>query len=120
MKAFMKDAQLFTLLLTLLLLSACMPATSIREVLDNPREYSGKKITVAGTVANVYSLFFIKYFELNDGTGVIGVITEKPLPKTGEHLKVTGTLQEAFSLGDKTMTVLVEKDPKQHATNNNQ
>jgi hypothetical protein len=57
----------------------------------------------------VFSLIFVKYFTLDDGTGSITVVTEKPLPAKGERLTVKGTVEEAFSLGDQTMTLIVEE-----------
>jgi DNA/RNA endonuclease YhcR with UshA esterase domain len=90
-------------------LAACAQIVPVREVIDHPREYVGETVTIEGNVAAVYSLIIIKYFELNDGTGTIGVVSSKPLPRKGEHLSVTGRLEEAFSLGDRSMTVLIER-----------
>ena len=56
------------------------------------------------------SLFVVKYFTLNDGTGSINVITEKPLPKKGQRIRVTGKVSELFSLGRETLLVLMEQD----------
>lgn len=50
------------------LISACMSTLPIRDVVNNPRDYAGKRITVEGTVTAVYSLVVIKYFEISDGT----------------------------------------------------
>lgn len=41
---------------------------------------------------------------------LLGVVSSKPLPKKGEHIRVTGRLEEAFSLGDISMTILLEDD----------
>ncbi len=92
------------------LITACAQMVTIREVVNNPRAYSGEAVTLEGNVTNAYSLVVFKYFELSDGTGTIGVVSNKPLPRKGEHVRVTGRLEEAFSLGDFSMTVLVEGD----------
>jgi len=47
---------------------------------------------------------------VNDGTGSIPVISQGILPVRGTNIKVTGTVQEAFSLGDRSMVVLIEKE----------
>jgi aspartyl/asparaginyl-tRNA synthetase len=99
-------------LLLLLFLAACATRTDIREILADPRTDDGKTVTVEGEVSNTLSLFVIKYFEINDGTGVIRIVSSKPLPVKGQRLKVTGKVQQAFSLGDQSVTVLVEDDPK--------
>lgn len=100
--------------LLLLLVTACdwIGTTSIGSILDKPREYADKKVTVSGTVTEIYSLLVIKYFVLQDETGQIAVISDKPLPRKGTHLKVTGTVREAFSLGDRQVMVLVEEEGK--------
>jgi DNA/RNA endonuclease YhcR with UshA esterase domain len=95
-----------------LLLAACAPATPIKNIIDHPRDYADKPVTVQGEVKNVFSLIVVKYFTLDDGTGNITVVTERPLPQKGERLKVRGTVKEGFSLGDQTMTLIVEEPPE--------
>lgn len=101
----------FFLSLLLLLPAACASRTEIRQILADPRTYEGKTVTIDGEVANSFSLVVIKYFELNDGTGTLGVVSDKPLPAKGQRLKVTGQVRQAFSLGDRNITVLIEKSP---------
>ncbi|MEO1766845.1 OB-fold nucleic acid binding domain-containing protein [Thiobacter aerophilum] len=95
------------------LLAACTTVTPIGEILTHPRDYAEKTVTVRGEVRSVFSLLFVKYFTLDDGTGTIAVVTERPLPNRGERLEVTGTVKEAFSLGDQTLTLIVERAPAQ-------
>lgn len=97
------------LLFLLLVVAACAARTDIGQILADPRAYEGKNVTIDGEVGNSFSLVVIKYFELNDGTGTLGVVSDKPLPAKGQRLKVTGQIREAFSLGDRNITVLVEK-----------
>jgi len=94
-----------------LLLTACAPVTPIKEITDHPRDYADKSVTVQGEVKGIFSLIFVKYFTLDDGTGSITVVTERPLPAKGEKLKVKGTVKEAFSLGDQSMTLIMEEPP---------
>lgn len=99
---------------TILFLSACdkiMPVP-IGKIKDNPREYSGKIVTIEGEVSKVFSFFVVKYFFLKDNTGEITIISDKPLPKVGTKLKVKGTVEEAFSLGDQQLLVVLEDDGK--------
>ncbi|MEO5574489.1 MAG: hypothetical protein ABIR48_08435 [Gammaproteobacteria bacterium] len=111
-------AKLTALLLAVCVcLVACAQMVSIREVVDHPRDYVGKEVTLQGNVTAVYSLIVFKYFELSDGTATIGVVTSKPLPRKGEHISVTGRLKEAFSLGDTSLTVLIERGAKGGFTN---
>jgi len=85
-------------------------ATPIKKILDNPRDYSGKTVTVSGEVTELFSLFVIKYFVVKDRSGEIIVMTQKPLPAKGSQITVEGTVQEAFSLGDQQLLVIMEKE----------
>jgi len=83
--------------------------TPIRKILENPRNYTGKTVTVSGEVTRVFSLIIIKYFVMRDSTGEVTIVTEKPLPKIGTKMKVKGTVEEAFAIGDQQLIVIFEK-----------
>lgn len=98
--------------LVILLSAGCsgLMATPIKKILDNPRDYSGKPVTISGEVTELFSLFVIKYFVVKDRSGEIIVVTQKPLPAKGSKITVKGTVQEAFSLGDQQLIVIMEKE----------
>ena len=84
-----KSLLLITLIFVVFLFSACDPvnrltATKIKDILDHPRNYENKEVTVYGTVTNAVSLLVVKYFEIQDDTGTIKVVTDKLLPTKGE------------------------------------
>jgi hypothetical protein len=54
----------------------------------------------------------LRYFVLDDGTGKITVITQKPLPKKGKKIRVKGEVKEMFSLGDTRALVIIEAPEK--------
>ena len=82
---------------------------SIGKVVEKPREYADRTVVVAGEVTEAFGLVFIKYFVLQDKTGRITVVTDKPLPGKGTEIKVQGIVREAFSLGDQRLPVLIEQ-----------
>lgn len=84
--------------------------TPIGKIIHDPRDYADKTVTISGNVKEVFGLVFVQYFILEDKTGSIPVVTDKPLPAVGAHLRVRGTVREAFSLGDKQLMVLVERE----------
>jgi hypothetical protein len=96
------------LILTLTACSALFP-TQIDKILANPRDYADKKVTISGTVTDTFSFLVVKYFTVTDDTGEMTVVSQKPLPEEGSTVKVTGTVKEAFSLGDQRMIVLIER-----------
>jgi hypothetical protein len=96
----------------LLFLTACGVAysvtpTKIQDVLDHPRDFEGKDITLSGTVTNSVSLILIKYYEIQDGTGTIKIVTDKLLPSRGEKLSVTGRMM-VVELGTERWVVIRE------------
>ncbi|MBZ5640388.1 MAG: hypothetical protein LAO51_16730 [Acidobacteriia bacterium] len=111
----MRPARAGAAVLALLWIVSCgLFATGIRNIRDHPRDYDGKTVTVSGEVKSATNLLVVKYFTLADSTGEITVITERPLPKAGNHLRVTGVVHEAFSLGDTSAVVIKESggEPK--------
>ncbi len=107
------------ILFSSLVLSGCgnLFSTPIGKILADPRAYAGKTVTISGEVTQVFSFVFIKYLKLKDKTGEIVVVTDKPLPKIGTEIKVKGTVQEAFSIGDQQLIVIVEQSkPRGEAT----
>jgi hypothetical protein len=101
----------FVIVFSSLILFCCsgLFSTPIGKILDDPRAYAGKTVTVSGEVTQIFSLFFIKYFRLKDETGEIVVVTDKPLPKVATEIRVKGNVQEAFSIGNQQLIVIVEQ-----------
>ncbi|OPY77455.1 MAG: hypothetical protein A4E65_02740 [Syntrophorhabdus sp. PtaU1.Bin153] len=86
--------------------------TKIGDIVNHPRDYAEKEVSIFGEVTETFSLLVVKYFTVRDGTGEITVITERPLPAKGEKIKITGTVKEAFSMGPTTSLVIVEVRPE--------
>ena len=83
-------------------------ATKIQNILDHPRDYENKEVTVSGTVTGSTSLLVIKFFEVKDDTGTIKIVTDRVLPQKGEKIRVTGRM-ESIELGFERVIVLREK-----------
>ncbi len=50
---------------------------------------------------------------MGDGTGNIWVVTSQPPPEEGREVSVTGTVQSAFEVGDRSLgKVIVETSRK--------
>lgn len=108
-KDFLKICLPFLLSILLIGCSGLL-ATPIKKIIDNPRDYDGKSVKISGQVTEVFSLVLVKYFVVRDKTGEIAVVTSRPIPKPGAEITVKGMIKEAFSLGDKQLIVLIEKD----------
>lgn len=99
-------------LLSLLLACNTIFATPIQKIIENPRDYSNKPVKISGEVAEAFGLIFVQYFVVRDKTGEIIVVTKRPLPKKGSKITIKGTVQEAFSIGDKQLIVILEDEGK--------
>lgn len=105
----MKVFRAIPLLLAVLAASCGLFPTSVEAIRRNPRGYDGKTVTVSGEVKEATSLVVAKFFVIDDGTGSITVVTDRPLPKVGTHARVRGVVHEEFSIGDKHFLVLEER-----------
>ena len=79
----------------LLLAAGASQAVRIRDLIDDPRTYVDRTVTIDGEVVGMLSLFVVKYFTVNDGTASINVFTAKPLPRKGQRIRVTGKVELA-------------------------
>jgi len=98
------------LVASLLACSGLFPM-KIKTIKDDPRTWDGKVVTVKGKVATSLHLFGLKYYEIDDGTGTIPVVTKGAVPKEGTTVRVTGRVDQAFAIGEKSLVVLVEAGP---------
>jgi hypothetical protein len=87
-----------------------LSSTKIRDIIDHPRDYANKEVTVYGTVTGSTSLVFVKFFELQDDTGSIKVVTNRVLPQNGEKIRVTGRM-DSIEFGPQRTIVLREQPP---------
>jgi hypothetical protein len=88
-----------------------LTAAQIKDILDHPRNYENKELTIHGTVTESASILIAKYFVLQDNTGSIKVFTDRVLPKKGEQLTVTGYM-DSIEIGPERWIVLREKSSK--------
>ncbi len=88
--------------------STKLTTTKIKDIVDHPRDYENREVTINGTVTGSASLFVVKFFEIQDDSGTIKVVTERVLPKQGEDLQVTGVMQ-AIEIGTERLIVLREQ-----------
>lgn len=91
---------------------AALLATKIGDIRKAPDSYEGKTVSISGKVTSAHNLVLVKYYEVDDGTGEIPVVTQSQLPKEGEEVHVKGRVDQAFVLGTAHLVVIVEQPPK--------
>lgn len=104
-----------TLTLILLLtvfLAGCggLGATRIGKILDDPRHYHGRDVTVSGEVVDSLNLLVVRTYTVRDRSGEIMVVTKGAVPRQGASVRVKGRVNQAFAVADKSLVVLVEAD----------
>ena len=91
---------------------AALFATKIGDIQKAPGQWDGRTVTVAGKVTGTHNLLVVKYYQVDDGTGEIAVVTQSALPKEGENVRVKGRVEQAFALGTAHVVVIVEAAPQ--------
>jgi hypothetical protein len=102
-----------TLILLLgVFLAGCsgLGATRIGKILDDPRHYHGRDVTVAGEVVDSLNLLVFRTYTVRDRTGEILVVTKGAVPREGASVRVKGKVNQAFAIADKSLVVLIEAD----------
>jgi hypothetical protein len=97
--------------LAVLGLSACKDEriTPIGDLLDNPSEFEGKKVRVAGEVTDAIGVLGYGGYRLKDETGRIAVVVQgSGAPRVGARVVSEGTFRSAFTLGTESIAAIVE------------
>ena len=93
----------------LLGLTGCESRTHISRLLDDPGQYEGKTVWVAGTTKAGVGILNYGTFQLTDDTGTITVVTETHgAPRDGAEVAVQGQFRSAYTLGAHTAAVIIE------------
>src|SRR5262249_35468894 len=79
------------LLILGLLAFGCVQVTALGDIKANPDKYVGKEVTVKGNITSSIKLGQLSGFNLEDGTGTIGVKSDT-LPPVGSETTVKGTV----------------------------
>jgi len=92
--------------------------TPIGSILRDLRKYDGQQVTVKGKVVARMSILTLRWYEVQDKTGSITVVTKRGLPNRDEEVTVTGTVREVFNVGGYDKTVIVEGgEPGEQSSN---
>jgi hypothetical protein len=93
-----------------LILSGC-GSVKIRQIVQDPMRYNNKDVSVEGKVTRSVGVIVAGAYTVDDGTGKITVISNRPVPPSGADVKVKGTVQSGVSLMGRSFgTTLRERD----------
>jgi hypothetical protein len=82
-------------------------STNVSELYENPL-YNKKEIRVKGIVTSSSNIGVISYFELQDNTGTITILSDVA-PREGSKVNVIGTYHQYFKLGVRQISVIKSK-----------
>jgi hypothetical protein len=114
----LRNAVALSLLLLLagtLGLSGCKggTVTPIGDLLSDPGHFDRHEVVIEGTVAEAVGVLGYGAYQIEDGTGKLMVVTrEAGAPRVGAHIGVRGEFRSAYTVGDLTGAVLVERQRK--------
>lgn len=91
-------AMLASLLLGVLIISGCDKKT-INEIKADPSRYHNKDVGVVGTVTKSVSVAGRGFYEVDDGTGRLWVMSERGVPREGARVGVKGEIKDAYNVG---------------------
>ncbi|TMQ60060.1 MAG: hypothetical protein E6K76_02790 [Candidatus Eisenbacteria bacterium] len=95
----------------LMVLSGCQGATPIKTLLDNPGQFDGKTVRIAGNVTSSVGVFGTGAYQVDDGTGTLIVVSkEGGAPREGAQVAVKGVFRAAFTFKTETAAVLLESE----------
>lgn len=94
------------------LLAGCRGSVvPIGDLLSNPGQFDHKEVMIQGTVDEAVGVLGYGAYQIEDGTGKIMVVTrEAGAPRVGAKIGVRGEFRSAYTVGDLTGAVLIERD----------
>ena len=94
----------------ILLLVGCPTQASIADINKDPGHYSGKDVTIHGTVSEGFGALGNGIFQMDDGTGRMWVYSQNfGIPGNGNKIAITGRVQQGFSFGGRNFGVILQQ-----------
>ena len=82
-----------------------------RTMAEHPERFNGQTITVTGTVKERIDLQRVNCYMIDDGSGLIGVVTKGPMPAMGAKVTARGQVDTSFKLGRRSIIAIIAPDP---------
>jgi hypothetical protein len=96
-----------------LLTSACASRIPLSKLMSDPGHYDGKTVVTTGQVKRSAGLLGFATYQITDGGSTLTVVTnEGGAPRDATRVEVKGKFHSAFSLGNRSVTVLEEEKRK--------
>ena len=90
---------LLPLVATVLFMTSC-EQKSINQILADPQRYANREVGIVGKVVKSYSVMGNGFYQVDDGTGKLWVVSKTGVPREGARVAVKGKIRDGFNLGD--------------------
>lgn len=104
---------LSAILAATLALTACPNKTTISDITSDPGKYQNKEIGLIGTVTDSYGVLGNGFYELDDGTGRIWVVTSRGVPSRGSQVGVSGRVYSGLQFGGRNYGLGLKEENRQ-------
>jgi hypothetical protein len=105
----------FLVVIGSILLAGCPPRISIANLNRDPGRYAGKDVGIAGRVTDSFGALGRGAFQVDDGTGVIWVVTgHYGVPANGTKVAVIGDIEQGFSFGGRNFAIVLHETERRH------
>jgi hypothetical protein len=105
----MRKPVLFITLLAAFLLSGCASSVKIGRIKADPTRFRDKTVKVDGRVTNSFGALVAGFYEIEDETGKIYVISRGGVPSSGARVKVKGNVLNAFTFMGKSLGTAIQE-----------
>jgi len=101
----------FALVLVTIILLGCPRGTTIADINADPGRYRDKEVSITGRVITSFGALGQGGYELDDGTGMIWVLTDRGVPSQGSRVRAIGRVSTGITFAGRSFgTVLRETD----------
>lgn len=100
-----------TILALLILAATGCGTVKINQLVSNPSRYQNRTVRVNGDVTRSTGAVVAGVYQIDDGTGKINVLSNRPVPPKGAKVRVTGEFSSGLQiLGRSYGNVIRERD----------
>jgi len=105
-----RTSQILPAVVFMMLVAGCNRSTSVADILKDPARFSGKDVSIQGTVSNSFSAFGNGIFEVDDSTGQMWVYSQNfGVPSNGTRVTITGRIEQGFSVAGRSYGIILRE-----------
>ncbi len=90
----------FLALAAMVLFMTSCEQKSINRILADPQRYANHEVGIVGKVVKSYSAMGNGFYQVDDGTGKLWVVSKTGVPREGARVAVKGKIRDGFNVGD--------------------